>query len=278
MKLRSSSLIKRKRIRIGDISIAYTIKKTERTPTHTIIFIHGFPFNKNTWQPQMEAMPDHVQAIAVDVRGHGRSTMGHGYFSMDVFAKDLLVFIKKLELEQVVLCGVSMGGYIALRAIEIAPNLISGLILSDTHAQADDNIAKQKRFDTIQAVLRHGKRVFSINFMENVLSERSRRDQPAVVELIKQCIRRNELRSICSTLLALASRTDTTESLGNINVPVLVVRGAEDGITSRQQADILTERIPNAAYVEIPHCGHLPNLEDPVYFNRELEGFLSKIG
>ena len=170
-----------------------------------------------------------------------------------------------------------MGGYIALRAFEIAPDKFTGLVLSDTHSLADDNAAKQKRFDTIQALLRHGKRVFSINFMENVLGERTRREQPEVAELIKQSIRRNELRSICSTLLALASRTDTTESLGNIRVPVLVIRGASDRITTREQAEILTTGIPNAIYVEIPDCGHLPNLEDPERFNAELSDFLLRI-
>lgn len=276
MKLINTSPIKRKRIRIGDISIAYTIKDSAH-PAHTVIFIHGFPFNKSMWTPQMEALPPEVRAIAIDVRGHGRSTMGHGYFSVDVFAKDLLVFIQKLQLERVVLCGVSMGGYIALRAFEIAPAQFSGLVLSDTHSQADDNATKQKRFDTIQSLLRHGKRVFSINFMENVLGERARSEQPQIAELIKQSIRRNELRSICSTLLALASRTDTTASLANIHVPVLIVRGAEDGLATRAQADILAEHIPYAIYVEIPDCGHLPNLEDPVRFNAELSSFLRRI-
>lgn len=276
MNLSTPVRIKRKRIRIGDISIAYTIKES-KCAVHTVIFIHGFPFNKSTWLPQMDALPRHFTTIAVDVRGHGRSTTGHGYLSIDLFAKDLLVFIKKLQLKNVILCGVSMGGYIALRAFEITPEQFTGLVLSDTHSLADDNAAKQKRFDTIQALLRHGKRVFSINFMEGVLSEQARRNKPEVVELIKQCIRRNELRSICSTLLALASRTDTTKSLGNIRVPVLVVRGASDRITTREQADILTMAIPNAIYVEIPDCGHLPNLEDPERFNAELNSFLLRI-
>lgn len=276
MRLIKTSITKRRRIRIGDISIAYTIKDSV-APVHTLIFIHGFPFNKNSWTPQLEAMPPDVRAIAVDVRGHGRSTMGHGYFSIDVFAKDLLVFIQKLELNRVILCGVSMGGYIALRAAELAPDQFAGLILSDTHSQADDNVAKQKRFDTIQSLLRHGKRVFSVNFMENVLGERTRRERPEIAELIKQSIRRNELRSICSTLLALASRTDTTASLSHIHVPVLVVRGDEDRITTRAQADLLVERIPYAIYAEIPECGHLPNLEDPARFNAELASFLRRI-
>src|SRR5690606_29723638 len=116
----NKSLIKRKRVRIGDISISYLLKEVD-TPEHTIVFVHGFPFNKNMWAPQLESLLPTVRGIAVDVRGHGNSTAGHGFFSVDVFAKDLLVFLKKLSLHKAVLCGVSMGGYIALRAYQIQP-------------------------------------------------------------------------------------------------------------------------------------------------------------
>src|SRR5690606_31165364 len=141
----------------------------------------------------------------MDVRGHGNSTVGHGFFSIDVFAKDLLAFLKKLSLAKVVLCGVSMGGYIALRAYQIQPEVFSGLILSDTNSLADDNLAKQKRFDSIQSVLKNGKRPFSIGFVNNVFSKKTLLENPQAVDLIKSSIRRNTESSICATLLALAS-------------------------------------------------------------------------
>src|SRR5690606_9578655 len=243
--------IKRKRIRIGDISISYLVREGIQFG-NTVIFIHGFPFNKNMWLPQLAALPPHITGIAVDVRGHGNSTIGHGFFSVDVFAKDLLVFMRKLAIDRAVLCGISMGGYIALRAYEIQPQSLSGLILCDTHSLADDNAAKQKRFDSIQSVLKNGKRAFSIGFVHNVFSKKSLIENQEAVELIKSSIRRNVESSICATLLALASRTDTTESLASISVPTLVIRGAEDTIATREQVDILTERIPDATYAEIP--------------------------
>src|SRR5690606_11972545 len=165
-------LIKRKRLRLGDISISYLLKESP-APEYTLVFIHGFPFNKNMWVPQLDSLPPYVRGIAMDVRGHGNSTVGHGFFSIDVFAKDLLAFLKKLSLAKVVLCGVSMGGYIALRAYQIQPEVFSGLILSDTNSLADDNLAKQKRFDSIQSVLKNGKRPFSIGFVNNVFSKKT---------------------------------------------------------------------------------------------------------
>jgi len=272
----NKTLIKRKRIRIGDISISYLIRESA-VPQHILVFIHGFPFNKNMWIPQLEALPPTVTGIAVDVRGHGNSTIGHGFFSIDVFAKDLLVFLRKLNIGKAVICGVSMGGYIALRAYEIQPEVFAGLVLSDTNSLADDNAAKLKRFDSIQSVLKNGKRAFSIGFVNNVFSKKSLFERREAVDLIKSSIRRNTESAICATLLALASRTDTTETLKSVSVPALVIRGAEDNITTRAQADILAQHIPGASYVEIAECGHLPNLEDPLQFNEALFNWLNRL-
>lgn len=270
-------LIKSNKIRIGDLSISYYIKHATADSKKHIVFLHGFPFNKNTWKQQLETLPEDVTGIAVDIRGHGNSTSGHGYFSIDVFAKDLGVFLKKMELDNVVLCGVSMGGYIALRAYELFPACISGLVLVDTQSHADDDTAKQKRFDTIQAVLKHGRRPFSIGFVKNVFAERTIQQDPDAVELIKSSIRRNSIETICATLLALAARTDTTDSLPKINVPTLLIRGKEDKITSREAMQGLADGIPSATFIELDGCGHLPNLEDPVQFDKELHVFLSKL-
>lgn len=269
--------MKRKRLRIQDISVSY-FENLEKNPTLIVIFIHGFPFNKSMWEPQFHEIPDGIKVIAYDVRGHGGTTSGQGFFNMDVFADDLITFIEKLKLKKVVVCGCSMGGYIALRAYEKKPALFSGLVLNDTQAIADDNVAKIKRFDTIQAVLTHGRRVFSIGFVKKVFSEKTILEKPDTVELIKSTIRRNSERDICATLMALASRTDTSDSLKNINVPVLIIRGAEDQLINLQQVELMQKEIPDVRYVEMPECGHLPNLENPSRFNGELKNFLiSKI-
>ena len=265
--------MKRKRLRIQDISVSY-VENLEKNPRLTLIFIHGFPFNKSMWEPQFQEIPEGVKVLAYDVRGHGGTTTGHGFFNMDVFADDLIEFIEKLNLENVVVCGCSMGGYIALRAYEKKPALFSGLILNDTHSLADDNLAKIKRFDTIQAVLTHGKRVFSIGFVKKIFSEKTISDKPNTVELIKRTIRRNSERDICATLMALASRTDTSDSLKNITVPVLIIRGAEDQLINLEQVEMMQKEIPDVRYVEFPECGHLPNLENPSRFNGELKNFL----
>lgn len=270
--------LKRSKIRIGDISISYYIRPSKSFPSpKTILFIHGFPFNKNTWKQQLLDLDEAYTGIAIDVRGHGLSTNGHGFFSIDVFAKDLIAFIRKLDLNHVVLCGISMGGYIALRTYELIGQQLSGLILCDTNSLADDNKGKQKRFDSIQALLKYGRRPFAIGFIENIFSEKTIRENPAAVELVKSCIRRNELSSICATQLALASRTDTTHSLKTIIIPTLVIKGKHDKLMSAEHTNILIEHIPDVRYMEFEESAHLPNLEEPEKFNRVLNDFLSTL-
>lgn len=272
----TAKTLQRKKTRINDISVSYLLKDAA-LPKHTVIFIHGFPFNKNMWTEQLNALGSDVKGIAYDVRGHGITTSGRGYFTIDLFANDLIELIQQQGGEPVIVCGISMGGYIALRAHELRPEVFKGLILSDTHARSDDNEGKIKRFNTLESVLKYGRRAFAIGFSAKVFSSASLEHEIDAIELIRSSIRRNDVRSICATLLALASRTDTTGTLKNIKVPALVIRGVEDQITAREQAEQLQREIPEAEFVELEACGHLPNLEDPVAFNKLIESFLAGI-
>ncbi len=275
--------IQQRRITVGDIGISYLIKEGEsaqpskNAPPLTVLFLHGFPFNKKMWMAQLKALPPGMTGIALDVRGHGQSTMGHGFFSVDLFAHDVIEFMRKLKIEKAVICGVSMGGYIALRAHEIVPDKFSGLILSDTNSISDSDEGKLKRFETIKTVLKSGTRSFSLIFTPKVFSKHSLDHKKEEVELIKDSIRRNNVRTICATLLALASRTDTTYHLKNIKIPVLLIWGKEDELTPKQQGLDLLEKLPNARFVELEKCGHLPSLEDSERFNKEMHTFLQAI-
>lgn len=267
--------IKQHKIHLEDIAISYSIRaaKTAKA-TKTVIFLHGFPFNKNMWNQQLEALPDDITGIAIDIRGHGNSTKGHGFFSIDVFAKDLKLFMEKLALKKVVLCGLSMGGYIALRAYQLFPNAIEGLILTATHAQADSNAGKQKRFDAIEAILKYGRRPFAIGFVKNIFSKHTLEERPDLPEFIRKTIRKTNIASICATQLALASRLDSSESLADIKVPTLYIMGHEDQLVFAAQRKELIAGIKDIQHVEFKNSGHLPNLEEEERFNKLMISFL----
>ena len=142
-----------------------------------IIFIHGFPFNKSMWDKQTAALKDNYRVIAYDVRGHGSSEAGMGNISIDLFVADLICLMDTLKLAKVVLCGLSMGGYIALKAIEKFPKRFEALILSDTQCAADTDEAKAKRLKTIEHIKEISVEEFAEESIKNLFAPESFRSE-----------------------------------------------------------------------------------------------------
>ena len=113
------------RITVNNLTVSYNDEGPDEAPV--IIFIHGFPFNKSMWDMQVEALKDTYRVIAYDIRGHGNSDTGNEDFSIELFVNDLLLLMNTLKLNKTMLCGLSMGGYIALNAIENYPERLTRL-------------------------------------------------------------------------------------------------------------------------------------------------------
>jgi 3-oxoadipate enol-lactonase len=246
-----------------------------KLPGIAVIFIHGFPFSSEMWKEQASALAASFRVITYDIRGHGKSDAGDGQYSIDLFADDLLALIDLTGLEKVVLCGLSMGGYIALRAMEKFPERIAGLILCDTQSKADGNEAKIKRFETIKLVRTEGVEKFAGEFVKKIFAPSSLENKIPGVEMISNIIKSNSVNGICGTLLALAARTDTSESLKNIKVPALIITGKEDKITTPAEAEFMHQQITGSELQLLPGAAHLSNLENQNGFNEALAKFLS---
>src|SRR5260370_1143481 len=117
-----------------------------------VIFIHGFPFSYQMWEPQIAACKTNFRVIAYDLRGHGQSSAEDAQYSIEGHVDDLFSLLESLKIEKCVLVGLSMGGYIALRAMERSPEHFAGLVLCDTKSEADSNEAKIKRFQSIHSI------------------------------------------------------------------------------------------------------------------------------
>src|SRR5688572_25422524 len=139
---------------VNNITVGYTDEGPANSPA--IVFIHGFPFNRLMWNHQVESLKDNFRVISYDVRGHGESLIGNEEFSVDLFVSDLIALMDQLKIEVAVLCGLSVGGYIALRAIEQYPARFLGLILSDTQCTADTPEGKEKRNKAIEGIKQTG--------------------------------------------------------------------------------------------------------------------------
>lgn len=262
-------------ITIKNLVVSYNDHGPDDAPV--IIFIHGFPFNKSSWDKQMDALKEDFRVIAYDVRGHGNSEAGLGDFFIELFVKDLFSLMDKLNINKATLCGLSMGGYIALSAIEKCPERIESLILSDTQCVADSAEAKEKRLKTIEKIKEFGVEKFAEASIENLFGSESLVAKTKEIDAVKEMIINTDKHSLFSTLKALAERNDTCNHLHEINVPVLVMVGKEDKITPIGVAKFMHEKIKDSRLKLIAHAGHVANMENPDAFNFHLLLFMNLV-
>jgi 3-oxoadipate enol-lactonase len=256
----------------GDFSLHYeALGPAEGLP---IVFLHGFPFSRRMWAPQITLLRERYRVIAYDHRGHGDSGVGTGQYFLEDFVDDLTALLDQLNVQKAVLCGLSMGGYVALRAIERHPERVQGLILCDTRSEADTNEAKIKRAKQLKSIRTEGLSAFCEGFLKAVFAPASFVSQTEAVELIRSIILTNPAAGVGGTLLALAARTDTTAALPKIAVPTLILVGEKDAITPPSAAEALQKAIPGSEMHVIPSAAHMSNLENTAIFNERLQAFL----
>lgn len=237
-------LEKETRITINNLTVSYIDEGPDDAPV--IIFIHGFPLNKSMWDKQVEALKDNYRVIAYDVRGHGNSEPGNDDFTIELFVNDLLCFMDQLEIEKTVLCGLSMGGYIALNAIENHAERFDAIVLSDTNCTADSPEAKEKRARAIENIRENGIEKYADESIKNLFAPESFTTKKDEITMALEMIVKTSKNSLYSTLLALSRREETCTKLSEINVPVLIMVGGSDIITPPEVARLMHEKIKDS--------------------------------
>jgi 3-oxoadipate enol-lactonase len=260
---------------INNLFVSYTDEGQEGSSV--IIFIHGFPFNKSMWNLQVAPLKDNYRLIMYDIRGHGNSSAGNEVFSIDLFANDLIGLMDALKIDKAILCGLSMGGYIALNAMGKYQERFDGLVLSDTQCIADTSEVKEKRMRAIESIKYAGVKKYAEESIKNFFSPESFLTKGKEIADVKEMIVKTSEQSLCSTLLALSVRKETCHILPEIKVPVLIMVGNEDKITPPATARFMHEKIEGSFLKIIDHAGHLSNLENPGEFNVQLKKFVASV-
>ena len=258
-------------VQLNGITVSYEDNGTGNVP---IIFIHGFPLSKATWQPQMDFLKKHHRVIAYDIRGFGNSSLGNEVISIDLFATDLVQFMDALDIKKAIVCGLSMGGYIIMNAVSRFPERFEAIVLSDTQCIADSSENKEKRYKTIEQIEKEGLEKFAEAFVQNLFSKETIEKNKQVVEETKKLILKTSPKTVTATLKALAERRETCTNLKMINIPALILCGKDDVVTPLSQSELLNNSISNSTLQPIEKAGHLSNLEQPDVFNEHIHNFL----
>lgn len=145
-------------MRLGWYSLEALLSFNKNLKVHTqgqignpvLIFLHAFPFSGDMWKDQLNFFSEKFYCLAPDLPGFGESAPCDSAVTFEYYVDSVLNYLKELKIEKAICCGLSMGGYLALRMYEKAPDQFRALILCDTKAGADSNEAKLKRWDNIQ--------------------------------------------------------------------------------------------------------------------------------
>ena len=238
-----------------------------------ILFLHAFPMCSDMWKEQVQFFSEKYFCIAPDLPGYGESALPSSALTFEAYVDSVFNYLKSSKIEKAVWCGLSMGGYLALRMYERDPSFCRSLILCDTKAAADNNEAKLKRWTALQT-LQSNRNEF-VDTQWKALVGASSQGNSSVETRFHDLLEKTSDAGIAAGLVALATRTDSTQMLSKISVPTLIVVGDEDKVTPVSDAEFLTKSIPGSQLKILKKTGHLSNLENPKIFNETLASFLA---
>ena len=253
---------------VNGVEIGYDVAGRAGAPWVT--FVHGFPFTRASWATPAAALAEAFRVLTYDLRGLGESALGPAPQPLEAYVDDLLALMDTLDVERTALVGLSMGGYIALRAVERAPGRFWALALCDTRSEPDDDPAKLGRAAGIRNLHAGDVEGFVHGLLPKLLL---RPEAPAGRKLARQMLG-NSAAGMANALAAMQGRTDTTPALAAFDLPALVLVGGGDALTPPRVAEALAARIRGARLEVLDNAGHVSHLEAPEAFDAALAGFL----
>jgi 3-oxoadipate enol-lactonase len=261
------------KIEINGINIHYH-DEGEGLP---VIFIHAFALNQTMWKEQVAALKNQYRCITLDLRGFGHSDVAGETSLMDKLAGDINELMKALAIDQAVLVGLSMGGYIAFAFYRNFPEAVRALVLADTRATADSEEAKANRLRSAEKALREGSTAIADDTTPKLLGDTTFNNNAELVNLVHSLQASNPPAGIAAAQRGMAARVDSTDILSQINCPVLVIVGSEDKLTPLPEAEVIHKGIDNSKLLVIENAGHLSNMESPDEFNKAVREFLESL-
>jgi 3-oxoadipate enol-lactonase len=259
---------------IGRLRYLDASPRSADRPRGTLLLLHAFPLNARMWERQLALADGGWRVIAPQLRGFDGGAGDPPAASVDDYAGDIIDLLDGLHLKQVVVGGLSLGGYVAFALLRLASRYVQGLILADTRSQADTPEGVAGRTRMLQLVQDKGPSGVADEMLPKLLGDTTRSSRPAVVDQVRSLVMASSADAIAGAIRALMTRPDSTPLLASIHVPTLIVVGDEDTVTPPAASEEMHRAIAGSELVRIPGAGHLSNLEQPDLFNAALAAFL----
>jgi pimeloyl-ACP methyl ester carboxylesterase len=239
-----------------------------------LILLHAFPLNADLWRPQLERVPRGWRFLAPDLRGFGPGVWPAAAASMDDIAADVAAFMDALEIDNAVIGGLSMGGYVTMALYRAAPERFTAMVLANTKAGPDNEEGRAARDKMAALVRRDGPPAVADQMIPKLLGTTSHHARPYLAPLVRRLIETNTTEGIAGAIHALKERPDSMPTLERSAVPALVITGEEDAIIPVSESEAMARAISRVQLVVLHAAGHLSSLEVPGDFSEALGNFL----
>jgi len=240
--------------RIDDCVLHYTFREG-RGPA--VVFLNSLGTDLRIWDGVVDALPTDLCLLRMDKRGHGLSETAPG--DMARFAADAAGLMDRFGLSRALICGVSIGGMIAQELALSRPDLVGGLLLSNTAAKIGDAAGWQDRLFRIET---DGLPAMADGVLDRWFPRAFKDGHPDMVAGYRTMLSRTDAEGYSNACRALAG-ADLRDRVGTIACPTVVIGGSEDGSTPPDVVRGLADAIPGADYIEIGGAGHLPCIQTP---------------
>lgn len=226
------------------------------------VLVHGFPLDHRMWTDVLHGpLAQRRTLCAIDLRGHGGSPWcGDDVHTMQQFARDVAAVIGTLGDGPADVCGLSMGGYVALALAAEAPQLVRSLVLTNTRATADTDTQRAGREQAITTVVQEGRAALAAGMLSKLTAPDC---EPLRVAQLRTMLEAQPTESIVADLRGLQQRPDRTGELTAIAAETLVVAGEHDAITPADEMRAFARQIPGARFEIVSGTGHMSPLEQP---------------
>ncbi|WP_030982074.1 alpha/beta fold hydrolase [Streptomyces sp. NRRL WC-3744] len=254
--------------------LAYEDKDPGYSSRVPLVLVHGHPFDRTMWQPQLTEFAATRRVIAPDLRGYGASPVTPGKVPLARHAEDIADLLDHLGVDTFVLAGLSMGGQIAMECAARLGDRIRGLVLADTFPEAETPEGRRSREAMAGRLLAEGMRGYADEVLEKMVAPYADREVKAHVHRMMTA---TSPEGAAAALRGRAERPDYRALLATLPVPALVVVGTDDTYTPVAGAEAMHAALPDSVLHVVEGAAHLPNLERPAEFNRALAEFLARL-
>jgi 3-oxoadipate enol-lactonase len=237
----------------------------------TVMLSNALGTTLQMWEPQMRALTQLFRVIRYDRRGHGKSSVPPGPYSIERFGRDVIAILDDLNIDKVHWCGVSMGGMVGQWLGANAPERLGKIVLANTTCHYPDPTNWQTRIKTVRA---GGIAAVADTVIASWLTADFREREPQITARLKAMLSASPVEGYLACCEAL-STLDQRELLPNIKSPTLVIAGRHDMSTPIAAGEMIRSQIPGAS-LTILDAAHLSNIEQPHAFTDAVVGFLTQ--